>query len=214
MKLHISKHDLPTVFAAGTIGVVLLWAYAAYIVGPMFHRVIDLGRKVRSEREQLASLRVAVANESTIRDQHQQLDETVLSLRKLMPPEEDLPSVIEFISELASQTQVKIQTIFPQRPLADLGEKGKDKTQSLTEPVVYKTIPIQIDAQASYHQLGTFLSLIESGTKPMQVSTLRISTNLKEPRWHTINMVIFAYFSVNSPPSGNASPAAHAPKTS
>ncbi len=214
MKLNLSKSDLRTFLMVGLFAVLLLWGYVAYAVGPMFRRVIELSRTVRTEREQLASLRLATANEAALREQHRQLDETVISLRKLMPPEEDLPSVIEFISDLASQTQVKIQTIFPQRPLGDLGKKSEDKTQNQAEPVVYKEIPIQIDAQASYHQLGTFLSLMESGAKPMQISTLRISSNPKEPRWHTINMVVLAYFSVKPEQADNASPADHAQKKS
>ena len=213
MKLNLSKPDLRTLVLTGLSAVVLLWIYIGYVATPMFKNVVSLGQKARSQREELAALRLATANEAAIREQHQQLDETVMSLRKMMSPEEELPSVIEFLSDLASQTQVKIQTIFPQRPIGDVGEKDKTHTPA-TAQVVYKEIPIQIDAQASYHQLGTFLSLIEAGTKPMQLLTLRISTNPKEPRWHTINMVILAYFSVKPEQAGHASPTAHAPKKS
>jgi len=187
----------------GGVALLVLWVYSAYIVGPMVGEVGRLGTSVREARVQLAALEQATANESALRESHRQLDETVVSLRRLLPPEEELPSVIEFFSDLARQTQVKIQSIFPQRPIAEQAsaqEKGNTKTPAT--PVVYKEIPIQIDAQATYHQLGTLLSLVESGERPMDISTLRIAGNPKEPRWHIINMVILTYFAVKEGAAG------------
>lgn len=195
MKLNVAKQDLRTLGLVGGFGLMFLWVYVGYIVGPLFREAGTLGNKVRSEREELKMLRAATANEAAIREQHRQLDETVVSLRSMMPPEEELPSVIELLSDLATQTQVKIQTIFPQRPLVETG--GTQDAQA-AEPVVYTEIPIHIDAQAAYHQLGTFLSLVESGAKPMQLSSLRISGNPKDPRWHNVSMVILAYFAVET----------------
>src|SRR3989338_2900230 len=113
--------------------------------------------------------------------------------------------MLPFFSGLASQTQVKIQTIFPQRPLNQpddrlLAAQGK----TATELMVYKEIPIQIDAQANYHQLGTFLSLVEASKKPMQVTTLRVSSNPKEPRWHNVSLSLLTYFAVHEGAAGDA----------
>ena len=195
MKVSFSQRELRTVLLGGLFAVVTLWVYSAYLVGPMWQEVTKLGRDVKEARTELASLKQATANESGLREQHQQVQEVVSSLRGLLPAEEELPSVIEFLSDLARQTQVKIQTVFPQRPLGDLEMlKGRDATQKPDAPDVYKEIPVQIDAQGSFHQLGTFLSLVESSDKPMDVSSLRISSNPKDARWHTINMTILTYF--------------------
>jgi Tfp pilus assembly protein PilO len=150
---------------------------------------------VRSSKDQLAALQQAAANEPTLREQHRRLQDAVVALNRVLPSEAELPTIIEFLSGLASQTQVKIQTIFPQRPLDPLGDLGPGE-EAAAEAMVYKEIPLQIDAQASFHQLGTFLALVESSDKPMQVSTLRISGNPKEPRWHNVNLAILTYFAV------------------
>ena len=197
MKFSLLSNDLRTMLLGGGVGLLVLWVYSAYIVGPMVREVGKLGTSVREARTQLAALEQATANETAIRESHRQLDETVVSLRRLLPPEQELPSVIEFLSDLARQTQVKIQSVFPQRPVAEQAsaqEKGNTKTPAT--PVVYKEIPIQIDAQATYHQLGTLLSLVESGERPMDISTLHIAGNPKEPRFHNISMVVLAYFAV------------------
>ena len=193
MKLGLSARELRTIATGGALGIVVFAVYVSALLKPLWREAASLGQQVRSSQEQLLVLRQSTTNEAAMREQHRHLQEAVLSLRKVLLSDAELPSVIEFLSGLASQTQVKIQTIFPQRPLEPFS--GQAKTPP--ELMAYKEIPIQIDAQASYHQLGTFLGLIEASDKPMQVATLRISGNPKDPRWHTISLSLLAYFAVS-----------------
>ena len=193
------------------LAVVILWVYARYIVAPLMHEAKALDDQVRTGREQLKALEAATANEASLRQQHQELNQTVSSLRNLLPGEEELSTAIERLSELASQAQVKIQTIFPQRALGEqdvMAGAPKEGTASL--PVVYKTIPIQIDAVAGYHQLGTFLSLVELGDKPMRVASLRISANPREPKRHLVKLLIMSYFATQKGEEREKSPLASA----
>jgi Tfp pilus assembly protein PilO len=185
--------------------------YVTMILQPLWREAASLGQRGRSSREQLAAVRQSTEKEATLREQHRRLQETVLALRGDLPSEEELPVVIEFLSGLASQTQVKIQTIFPQRPLDPMAGLGGGDAKTPAELMVYKEIPIQIDAQANFHQLGTFLALVEASDKPMQVSTLRISGNPKEPRWHNVNLSILSYFAVRAGGTSTQGSAAHAP---
>jgi len=196
MKLALSSRELRSVLIGGGLGIVVIYVYVAILLTPLWRGVSSLGEQVRSSKTQLAALRQAVANEPALREQHRHLQDAVVALNRVLPSEEELPTVIEFLSGLASQTQVKIQSIFPQRPLEPLGGQTGDKAKTPAEVMVYTEIPIQIDAQASFHQLGTFLALVESSDKPMQVSTLRISGNPKESRWHNVTLAILAYFAV------------------
>jgi Tfp pilus assembly protein PilO len=197
MKLGLSTRELRTVLIGGVLGIVVLYVYVGMILTSLWREASSTARRVSDARAQLAALRQATTNEAALQEQHRSLQEAVVALRGQLPSEEELPAVIEFLSGLASQTQVKIQTIFPQRPVNVPDDRllaGQGKTPA--ELMVYKEIPIQIDAQASYHQLGTFLALVEASDKPMQVATLRISGNPKEPRWHNVNLSIVTYFAV------------------
>ena len=188
----------------GVLGFLVFWMYVTLALRPLWRGAASLGTQVQTARGQLSALQQATANEAALREQHQRLQDTIRSLRSDLPSEEALPAVIEFLSGLASQTQVKIQSIFPQRPLGPLDEQLLgDKAKIPPELVVYKEIPIQIDAQASFHKLGAFLALVESSDKLMKVATLRISGNAKEPRWHNVNLSILAYFAVRE---GSPSP--------
>lgn len=179
------------------LGAFIVWAYVAYVAGPLMREAANLSSQVSTAQEQLRLLQAATANEAGLRAQYRQVDETVASLRRLLPAEEEIPAVIEHLSDLASQTGIKIQAIFPQRvvePPAPIGTDGRLGAV----PTVYREIPIQIDALAGYHQLGSFLSLVESSDKPMQVSTLTITVNQKEPKWHLVKLLLRSYFAVGA----------------
>ena len=213
MKLGLSPRALRTVLIGGVLGLLVIWMYLAMILKPLWREAASLGQQVLTARQQLAALQQAMTNEAGLREQHRRLQETVLSLRSDLPSEEGLPAVIEFLSGLASQTQVKIQSIFPQRPIEPPdGRLMGEKAEGSAGLMVYKEIPIQIEAQASFHQLGTFLALVEASDKPMQVSTLRISGNPKEPRWHNVNLSIVAYFAVRDTDKSAEGSAADAQK--
>ena len=198
MTLKLSPREQRTLFSVACLSLVILWVYVAAIVRPLMREVSRLTQQVREAREQLKLLEASTANENALREQHRQLEETVLALRKLLPGEEELPAVIELVSDMASHSQVKIQTIFPQRPVGEGAGDKKDKDTGRDAgpkpPVVYKNVLIQIDALAGFHQLGTFLSLIEQGDKPMQIANLRLSQDPKETRRLRIKLLLQSYF--------------------
>ena len=195
MKLGLSIRERRTIFIGGALAVFVFWLYSVYLVAPLMKEAAEIGEQVRMAQDQLRALEAVMAKEAVVQAQHRQATETVRSLRNLLPAEEELPSVIELLSNLAGQAQVKIQTIFPQRPVpAEKGESEEPGKDAAAGPLIYKDVIIQIDAQAGYHQLGTFLSLIESSKKPMEVASLRMSADPNDPQRHIIKLLIRSYF--------------------
>jgi Tfp pilus assembly protein PilO len=203
----LAKRERQVLLLVGGLSLVIGYVYVAYILGPLSRETAELGAKVRSARDRVKALEVVMANEPALRAQYGQWDEKVASLRALLPPRADESVVLERLSNLARQTQVKIQAIFPQRAADDKaggGRSGAGKGPSpLAQPAVYEDVLIQIDASAGYHQLGTFISLVEAEAYPMRVSSLRIAANPKDSKRHTVKVLIRAYFST-SPTSGTS----------
>ena len=198
MKLRISAHEQRTLAVVVGLFLVIAWVYVALIIGPLLREARRGGEQVRAAREQLKVLELSTMNEAALREQHRQVQETVASLRSLLPAEEDVPRVIELLSDLAGRSQVKIQTIFPQRPQEAPGSPTTPPAQAGSVPVVYKDVLIQVDALAGYHQLGTLLSLVETGDTPMQVSSLEIAPEPRESKRFRIKLVIQAYFATSN----------------
>jgi Tfp pilus assembly protein PilO len=182
-------------------GLVFVWAYVAYVIQPLMASASDLDQKIRSGDTELRHIQQALAQEPKLQREQEELTEAMRSLRTVMPAEQELASIIEQVSAMATHAGVKIQTIFPQRSLesfkvvAGLDEKRPQQSK------LFKEIPIQINALAGYHQLGAFLNRVEQGKQPMYLKSLRITTNPKELRRHTVEVVIIAYFASTDPKS-------------
>lgn len=204
VKLSGPRREQRTLLLVASLGAMILWVYATYLIAPLRRELSELGHQARSARERLKVLEAATANEATLREQSNQLDQAVASLRSYLPAESQVPAVIEELSSFARQAQVKIQTIFPQQPPPN---PSKDKTgaapqPSTSEPVVYKDVLIHIEGVAGFHQLGSFLSLVETGRMPIQVASLQISSNQKESRRQRVKLVLQAYVAADEEPSG------------
>ena len=179
------------------LGILILTAYLAGLI-PLKRQGASLALQLQSARERLRMLETATANQAALQEQYRQVEQTVASLRGVLPAEGELPATIERLSDLANQAQVKIQNIAPQRTLVTPGDLQNGSGKAPAGPVVYyKEVLIQIDALAGYHQLGTFLSLVESGEKPMQVSSLHISENQKDFKRQRVKLLIRAFFAVS-----------------
>jgi len=192
-KLTLSKRERKVIALVGTLTLVIGYVYVALILGPLGREMASLGQRVRSARQQVRALEAVVVNEPALRAQYAQWDEKVSVLRSLLPPRDEESVILERLSNLARQTQVKIQAIFPQRSK----DEQAGKPSSNAEPAVYEDVLIQIDASAGYHQLGAFLGLVESEGSPMRVSSLRIVANPKEFKRHNVKLLIRAYFSTS-----------------
>lgn len=198
MKLNLSKRDQKTILLVGMLSIFILYVYAQFVLFPLSRQAKEVGGQVRQVREQLRVIEMVLTNEEQVRHQHDELERTVTSLRDLLPPEEELSAVIERLSDLASQTQVKIQTIFPQREAAE-DQLTAALKQANGKPPVYKMIPIQIDALTGFHELGAFLSLVETGTSPMEIASLRVSSNTNQIRRHQVKLVLNVFFATADP---------------
>lgn len=192
-KLAANAREQQVILLVGCLGVLILYLYAVFIIGPIRRESRELARDSQNAQEKLRGLETVVANEATVRQQYEQADQAVRGLRSHLPAESELSQLIQLLTDWADRSQVKIQTISPQRPEA-VQETGVDQPAS-DKPVVYEDIFIQIDALAGYHQLGVFLNLIEGSDKPLHLSTLKISGNAREPKRSNIKLLLGTYLS-------------------
>ena len=206
MKWNLTSREQRLLLFGGVLAAVVVWTYTTAVVRPLMREVAASGQDVAKARDELKTLEIATANETKLREQHRQLNEMVMSLQRLLPPEKELPAIIELLSDLASQSDIKIQTIFPQRPVPPTTEELKEAAAAPPEPLVYKDVVIQIDATAGFHQLGTFLSLVEAQHNPMQLSMLKIASDPKLFKRQRIKLLIRSYFSITEPAAAATAP--------
>jgi Tfp pilus assembly protein PilO len=195
MKLTGAKREQTILIGVVVFGVVILYIYLTVLAVPLWKRFVQLGQEMRTARTKLQQTEQAVAQEPSVRQERDRLTDTIEELGRSLPSEEALPKVIEVLSNVATEAGLRIQTIFPQRSFESAGEKSATaKPVADNLKALYKEIPIQIDALTGFHQLGAFLSRVESNDQAMEVKSLRISSDPKEPRLHDVKLVLRVYF--------------------
>lgn len=197
MKMKMSAQEQKALVALVISTGVVLYVFFM-LTGGLRKQVSQLNDQVKSAKDQLRVLELTTANETGLRKQQEDLEKLVKDLRDSLPAEDQEDQVIKLLSDLAGQSQVKIQTIFPHRAAREVKEIKPEKDAKgkpiPVEAQVYKKVLIQIDALSGFHQLGRFISLVETGDRPMQVHTLRISADPKEPKRHHVKLLIESYF--------------------
>ena len=192
-----------SVIAAATLGILGLWVYDAYVVRPLWRSVRRLGGEVQQTRRQVKLIEQTIAQAAQWRQETQRLMDDVEGVQGTLPTEDELPGVIETISELAGQNGVKLQSILPQRML-----QAPPKVAASPVPALYKDIQLQIEALGGYHQLGGFVASLESAGQPIRVRTFRLSANPREARRHNLRITVAGYFSTTPRPTAGSAASA------
>lgn len=100
---------------------------------------------------------------------------------KVLPTEEGIPSLLEYLSEMARRSHVRIVGIVP-------GSRNK-----IQRDQTYHEIPIMVTARSGYHQLGAFLQEIENSDRFMKISDIKIRSNAATLNKHDVDMLVLTY---------------------
>ncbi|MFH1190557.1 MAG: type 4a pilus biogenesis protein PilO [Candidatus Omnitrophota bacterium] len=107
-------------------------------------------------------------------------NEKIIKYEKTLPTEEGIPGLLERLSEMAKNANMRIAGIMPiERKEPEAG--------------VYKEIPIMITAKAGYHELGRFLSGLENSDRFMKVTDMEIKADKMFPKKHNVDILVVTY---------------------
>lgn len=100
--------------------------------------------------------------------------------RRFVAPDE-LPALLENLSKLALESKVKILSLKTGEP----EEAGTSQR--------YTRVPVSISAIAGSHELGNFLSSLESAMTYFKVHDVKITVQQSEPKRHQVDLVLQVY---------------------
>ncbi|MBI4597228.1 MAG: type 4a pilus biogenesis protein PilO [Candidatus Omnitrophica bacterium] len=194
MKVNLSQQEQRTVLLVAVLALFIGWVYVVYVLGPMWKEIRKTQRTIQQQSARIRELELAAQNIGAVQRQHDEKERAVKALKSQLPLENDVAVLVAQLTDLANTAQMKIENIFPERSSSDSKDPKNPKDQkpkALRDE--YQPVNIQIEGSSGYHQLGTFLSLVEGVDKPMQLASLQIQGNLKSPKRHRIKLVLRAY---------------------
>jgi len=115
------------------------------------------------------------------------LEKELASLEKVyndflgkIPLQREFPVFLEIISKKAKKSNVKIIAIEPQKAIDD-------------PALFFIKIPIYIDANCSYHELGRFINELEFGGKFIKIDNIKINADDADPLKQQVFLSVHAF---------------------
>jgi len=170
------------------IALVTFLVFAGYIYFmffPQVRKVTGLSRQIFNTKKEIAAAKETVAMKDALVRKLKQYNEKVESYEQRLPAEQEIPSLLGNLSKMAKDANIKIVGITP--AMAYFKNQNDDKSQ------IYQEIPILITAKSGYHELGYFLSNMESSDRFMKVVDIDIKANKTTPRIHDVELMVITY---------------------
>lgn len=113
------------------------------------------------------------------------LKEKISVVGERIAQDEEMPVVLENISQLAKQSNLKILQLKPSRT--------EQKIVAATQGGDIYELPILIEARSGYHQLGGFINKLENDRRFMSLAGLELLSDAADSLHHDAKLVVETY---------------------
>jgi type IV pilus assembly protein PilO len=182
---------------AGQLGVAFV--VAALICGAFYWAYYsDALQQEKQKQQQLADLQnqirqlEATANRlPEFQREVQALEARLETLKRILPPEKEMPDLMRRVQYLAAQSSLAIRTFTPAQTVQ------KD---------FYVEVPVNIDVDGTYHNLGAFFDRISRMSRLVNIGNVKIKSQSSQSINNTIavSAVATTYVYQEPPPGGQA----------
>ena len=168
MNIVIKEKDKQIVYSV--IFAVIIIMDLIFILGWQWRSLINSYKEASERKQDIVAFESDIRNLEANKKEIIILVEKIKSMELLIIDEIDVSALVENISNLANSSGVKINQI---KPVID----NNDPKFLQTEDAKFGEIEIQIIAKADFHQLGNFISKIESAKNFLKLFSLEIVTD-------------------------------------
>jgi len=182
---------------AGQLGVAAL--VAAIICGGFYwFYYSDALEQQKAKEAQLAQLQQEIrALEATanrlpeFQREVQALEARLETLKRILPPEKEMPDLMRRVQYLAAQSSLAIRKFTP---------------GSTAQKEFYVEVPVALDLEGTYHNLGAFFDRVSRMSRLVNLGNLRIQAQKTQTISNTvaISAVATTYVYQDPPPQGGA----------
>lgn len=200
-----------TIVLAVIFGLLFLYIYFQFFLKSSLAKLMELSSSIVQQRANLVKSEALVGRKSEMEKSLADLESRMDKYKISLPARSDIPTILQEISRIASESKIKILKMEPVK-------ESKEATGMPVPPMpsmpgsleqqppqiggtVYTEIPVKIEANGGYHDLGAFINNIENAKNFMKVSELDIDADSDNIYRHKIDMIIVAYVLSGEPQS-------------
>jgi type IV pilus assembly protein PilO len=200
----MADSSLSRLSLAGQLGVSLV---IAAIIGGAFYwfKYADMLQQQQTKEARLADLQKQIrALEVTanklpeFQREVQALEARLEVLKRILPPEKEMPDLMRRLQYLAAQSSLAIKKFNP---------------APLVQRDFYQEVPVNIDLDGTYHNLGAFFDRISRMSRLVNVGNVKVKAQNQQTVSNTVSVstVATTYVYKDAPPAAGQPPAAPPP---
>jgi type IV pilus assembly protein PilO len=164
---------------AGQLGVSV--ALAAVICGGFYwfwySEALETEKKQQAKlsalQQQIRALEATANRLPEFQREVQALEARLETLKRILPPEKEMPDLMRRLQYLAAQSSLQIRKFNP---------------AAVSQKEFYQEVPVNLDVEGTYHNLGAFLDRVSRLSRLVNVGNVKIKAQTKP----TINNTIAA----------------------
>jgi len=178
----ILKNPKQMIALVAVAALIVLAVYFNFLIKPQVVGIAGVMGKLHKANSDLKTAETDIARINKMKESIAAYNEKVGKYEKLLPTKEGVPAILESLSEMAKNANMRIVGIIP---IERKSSNPKDR--------VYQEMPIAISAKGGYHELGRFMSSLENSDRFMKIADIQIRYNNSTPRKQDIELLAVTY---------------------
>jgi type IV pilus assembly protein PilO len=191
----MAENPLAKLPLVGQIGIAVVLA-CLVVVGFYWFWYSDALQQQKTKETELAELQKqiraleATANKlADFQREVQMLEAKLEGLKRSLPPEKEMPDLMRRLQYLAAQSSLAVMRFSPATPV---------------QKEFYQEIPIAIDLEGTYHNMGAFLDRISRIPRIVNLGNLKITARSQPTVNNTVSVsataTTYVYKDASAPP--------------
>lgn len=164
------------------LSLVICVAYISLFLKPQAAGLAGVMGGIKKVSSDLKAAEANIARVESFKKSIAAYNEKVGRYEKTLPTEQGIPRLLEDLSEMARDSNMKIVGIVPVAK-DDKGQRSQ----------TYQEIPIIMSAKSGYHELGRFLTGLENSDRFMKVADIQIKSTRAMPKKHDVELLVLTY---------------------
>lgn len=170
-----------TLIIASVIAVVVFMIIHLIFIKPHLNRLNQINPRLAALTGSVKAASRDAANLEAFKVNLKTLKSKVDFYGQKLPREKEIPSLLENLSKVAVNSDVKIVQIQPRDKYAKVAGK------------MHLELPITVQAKCGYHQLGKFINQLETGSRFMKISGIKIKANPRDIEEHDVELLLSTF---------------------
>ena len=163
---------------------IILAAYFYFFLKPEIGALRKVLTKVAGLNKNIKEVDKLIDNIDSFKTRIADLKEKVGQYETRLPTKKEISSILNHLSALASQEDIKITGIKELETIKGEMQEGEQ---------AYSGVPIEIDMKSGYHQLGKFISQIENSDRLMKIDDLEIKSTSENLTEHNVKLIVSSF---------------------